>query len=46
MLFSEVVDVPKGPTLVAVGPFDGVHLGHQYLLHQALSEAKSLHQPL
>ncbi|RTG98637.1 riboflavin biosynthesis protein RibF [Thermus scotoductus] len=46
MLFSEVVDVPKGPKVVAVGSFDGVHLGHQYLLHQALAEAKSLHQPL
>ena len=32
--------------MVAVGSFDGVHLGHQYLLHQALAEAKSLHQPL
>ncbi|WP_019549957.1 riboflavin biosynthesis protein RibF [Thermus scotoductus] len=46
MLFSEVADVPKGAKVVAVGSFDGVHLGHQYLLHQALAEAKSLHQPL
>ena len=27
MLFSEVADVPKGPKVVAVGSFDGVHLG-------------------
>ncbi|SDE61036.1 FMN adenylyltransferase /riboflavin kinase [Thermus arciformis] len=46
MLFSEVADVPKGPKVVAVGSFDGVHLGHQHLLHQALAEAKRLHQPL
>lgn len=46
MLFSEVADVPKGPKVVAVGSFDGVHLGHQHLLRQALAEAKSLHQPL
>lgn len=46
MLFSEVADVPKGPKVVAVGSFDGVHLGHQYLLRQALSEAKTLKEPL
>ena len=46
MLFSEVADVPKGPKVVAVGSFDGVHLGHQYLLRQALSEAKTLTAPL
>ncbi|MFN4073169.1 MAG: riboflavin biosynthesis protein RibF [Thermus sp.] len=46
MLFSEVADVPQGAKVVAVGSFDGVHLGHQHLLHQALAEAKSLHQPL
>ncbi|GAB5601995.1 riboflavin biosynthesis protein RibF [Thermus sp. FJN-A] len=46
MLFSEVADVPKGPKVVAVGSFDGVHLGHQHLLHQALAEAKALKEPL
>ena len=46
MLFSEVADVPKSPKVVAVGSFDGVHLGHQYLLRQALSEAKTLKAPL
>jgi len=46
MLFSEVADVPKGPKVVAVGSFDGVHLGHQYLLRQALAEAKTLKEPL
>ncbi|WP_022798172.1 riboflavin biosynthesis protein RibF [Thermus islandicus] len=46
MLFSEVADVPKGPKVVAVGSFDGVHLGHQHLLHQALAEAKARRLPL
>jgi len=46
MLFSEVADVPKGPKVVAVGSFDGVHLGHQHLLRQALAEAKALKEPL
>lgn len=46
MLFSEVADVPKGPKVVAVGSFDGVHLGHQHLLRQALAEAKALRTPL
>jgi len=46
MLFSEVADVPKGPKVVAVGSFDGVHLGHQHLLHQALSEARARRLPL
>lgn len=45
MLFSEVADVPKGPKVVAVGSFDGVHLGHQHLLHQALAEAKARRLP-
>ncbi|WP_038056119.1 riboflavin biosynthesis protein RibF [Thermus amyloliquefaciens] len=46
MLFSEVADVPKGAKVVAVGSFDGVHLGHQHLLRQALAEAKALRLPL
>lgn len=46
MLFTEVSDVPKGPKVVAVGSFDGVHLGHQHLLHLAKQEAKALRLPL
>lgn len=30
---------PAGPTVVAVGVFDGVHLGHQRLLHELLEFA-------
>ncbi len=46
MLFTEVADVPRGPKVVAVGSFDGVHLGHQHLLHLAKKEARALHLPL
>lgn len=46
MLFTEVADVPQGPKVVAVGSFDGVHLGHQHLLHLAKEEAKALRLPL
>jgi riboflavin kinase / FMN adenylyltransferase len=33
---------PSGGTLVAVGNFDGVHLGHRALLEYALAQARSL----
>ncbi len=46
MLFSEIADVPKGPKVVAVGSFDGVHLGHRHLLHLALKEARDRRLPL
>ncbi|GAA6737005.1 riboflavin biosynthesis protein RibF [Thermus oshimai] len=32
--------------MVAVGSFDGVHLGHQHLLHRAKEEAQARHLPL
>ncbi len=31
---------PSGPTIVAVGMFDGVHLGHQYLLRRLVAAAR------
>ena len=33
---------PSGGTLIAVGNFDGVHLGHRALLEFALAQARSL----
>jgi len=37
---SELASVP-GPITLAIGVFDGVHLGHQAVLHRALSDAKA-----
>jgi riboflavin kinase/FMN adenylyltransferase len=34
---------PHGPTIVAVGIFDGIHLGHQYLLRQLVETAHAKH---
>lgn len=35
-------DTPQGRSVVAVGVFDGVHLGHQRLLHELLEMASAL----
>src|SRR5947207_7581279 len=35
------VPVDFGPTIVSVGNFDGVHLGHQYVLRQVIERARS-----
>lgn len=32
----------NGPTVVAIGTFDGVHLGHQHLLHAVAARAREL----
>jgi len=39
-------DVPSGPKVVAIGSFDGVHLGHQHLLARARQLAEKSGQPL
>ncbi|MGK0619846.1 riboflavin biosynthesis protein RibF [Meiothermus cerbereus] len=46
LLINDPSDAPAGPKVVAIGSFDGLHLGHQHLIHQAQQEAKSLHVPL
>lgn len=46
LLINDPADAPPGPKVVAVGSFDGLHLGHQHLLRQALQEAKAMHMPL
>ncbi|MER3444117.1 MAG: riboflavin biosynthesis protein RibF [Meiothermus sp.] len=46
LLINDPQDAPPGPKVVAVGSFDGLHLGHQHLLKQALQDAHAHHMPL
>lgn len=32
----------RGPVILSIGVFDGIHLGHQAVLHRALTDAKSV----
>ncbi|MBI3176624.1 MAG: hypothetical protein HYZ35_01410, partial [Chloroflexi bacterium] len=32
---------PNRPTLLTIGSFDGVHLGHQHLLRSLVAEARA-----
>jgi riboflavin kinase/FMN adenylyltransferase len=44
-VFHSVVEIPPGfgPTVAAIGNFDGVHLGHQQILSAVVREARQLH---
>lgn len=44
--FDGFEQAPPGPHLVTIGTFDGVHLGHRYLLDQARIRASELSLPL
>lgn len=41
-VFTRIQDVPPAPTVVTVGAFDGVHRGHQHILHLARERADAL----
>lgn len=38
---EELHDLPPVPRIVTVGTFDGVHLGHQYLLQSAIERGRA-----
>ena len=42
-IFRSLEEIPSGfgPTIVSVGNFDGVHLGHQHVLRQVIERARS-----
>src|ERR1700758_690412 len=43
-VFRSLAEIPAefGPTVAAIGNFDGVHLGHQENLSAVVAEARSL----
>jgi riboflavin kinase/FMN adenylyltransferase len=43
-IFRSLVEIPSGfgPTVAAIGNFDGVHLGHQQILSAVSSDARAL----
>ncbi len=43
-VFRSIAEIPAdfGPSIITVGNFDGVHLGHQQLLSSAAAEARAL----
>ncbi len=46
ILINDQNDAPPGPKVVAIGSFDGVHLGHRTLLARALALAREEGVPL
>ncbi|WP_457630046.1 riboflavin biosynthesis protein RibF [Oceanithermus sp.] len=46
MISASPSDVPAGPKVVAIGSFDGVHLGHRHLLARARRLAQENGLPL
>lgn len=44
-IFHSLAEVPKpfGPTVATIGNFDGVHRGHQWVIHEVIERARALH---
>lgn len=43
--FNQVGDAPLAPSVIAIGDFDGVHIGHRQVFYQARMLADRLHCP-
>jgi riboflavin kinase/FMN adenylyltransferase len=41
-VYRSPAEMPAGPSVVAIGNFDGVHLGHQEILSAVVAEARAL----
>lgn len=46
LLINDPSDAPAGPKVIAIGSFDGLHLGHQHLIGLAQAAARARHLPL
>jgi len=44
-LYQTLADVPAGRRAIALGTFDGVHLGHRQVMETAIAEARALDVP-
>jgi riboflavin kinase/FMN adenylyltransferase len=41
-VYRSLAEIPAGPSVVTIGNFDGVHLGHREILSAVVAEARSL----
>ena len=41
-VYRSVAEIPAGPSVIAIGNFDGVHLGHKEILTAVVAEAREL----